>query len=63
VYVVDQSTGAFVSQFAVNTALNVGTVFQFPHNTIAFTWAHGHTYSFSVTSSLGNSVTFNAKAA
>jgi len=62
VYVADQSTGAFVSQFAINAVLNVGTVFELPHNTVSFTWAHGHTYSFTVTSSLGNSVVFAAKA-
>jgi len=62
VYVVDQTTGLYVNQFTVNTALNVGAVFQLPHNTISFSWAHGHTYSFTVTSNLGNSVTFNAKA-
>ena len=48
--------------FAVNTALNVGAVFQLPHNAISFAWAHGHTYSFTITTSLGNSVIYNAKA-
>jgi hypothetical protein len=63
VYVADQTTGLFVNQFAVNTALNAGTVFQLPHNAIAFTWVHGHTYSFTITSNLGNSVIYNARAA
>ena len=63
VYVVDQSTNTFVTQVAISTSLNVGTVVEIPHTTITFTPSHGHTYSFTVTSNLGNSVTFNAKAA
>jgi len=67
VYVVDQSTGAFVTQVALTPApgiaLNVGTVVDIPHTTVTFTPSHGHTYSFTVTSILGNSVTFDAKAA
>jgi len=62
VYVVDQSTGAFVGQFAISTALNVGTFVNVPHTTVTFTPAHGHTYSFTVTSNLGNSVIYSAKA-
>jgi flagellin-like protein len=63
VYIVDQSTNAFVSQVAVSTALNVGTVVDIPHTTVTFAPVHGHTYSFTVTSNLGNSVTFNSRAA
>ena len=63
VYVVDQSTGAFTTQVALNLPLNVGTSVYLSHNTLTFTWAHGHTYSYTVTSNLGNSVIFNAKAA
>ena len=62
VYVVDQSTNTFVTQVAISTALNVGTAVDIPHATVTFTPSHGHTYSFTVTSNLGNSVTFNAKA-
>ncbi len=63
VYVVDQSTGAFVNQFAISTALNVGTFVDITSSTVSFTPTHGHTYSFTVTTSLGNSVIYNAKAA
>jgi len=64
VYVVDQSTGAVVAQFALSpvTALNAGTVVDIPHTTLTFTPSHGQTYSFTVTSLLGNSVIFYARA-
>ncbi len=62
VYIVDQSTNTFVKQVAIGTALNAGTVVDIPHATLAFTPSHGHTYSFTVTSNLGNSVTFDAEA-
>lgn len=68
VYVVDQTTGAFVAQFPLTTAqgtLNAGTVLDISHSVVAFptsTLAHGQTYSFTVTSNLGNSVTFAAQA-
>ena len=63
VYVVDQSTNTFITQVAVSAVLNVGTVVDILHTTVTFTPSHGHTYSFTVTSFLGNSVTYNAKAA
>ena len=62
VYIVDQSNGAFISQIAISTVVNVGTFVNVPHTTLTFTPSHGHTYSFTVTSSLGNSVIFYAKA-
>ena len=65
VYIVDQSTNAFVSQVALTTAqgtLNAGTVLDIPHTLLTFTPSHGHAYSFTVTSNLGNSVIFYAKA-
>ncbi|MDA4115541.1 MAG: hypothetical protein OK442_03165 [Thaumarchaeota archaeon] len=68
VYIVDQTTGAFVAQFPLTTAqgtLDAGTVLDISHTILAFpssTLAHGHSYSFTVTSNLGNSVTFDAKA-
>jgi flagellin-like protein len=66
VYVVDQTTGTFVNQFALTPApgiaLNVGTYVDLTHTTVTFTPSHGHTYSFTVTSFLGNSVIYNAKA-
>jgi hypothetical protein len=58
VYVVDQTTGAVVGQFPISTALDVGTYVNIP---LSFTPSHGQTYSFTVTSSLGNSVTFDSK--
>jgi hypothetical protein len=59
--VVDQSTGAFVQQFPISTALNAGS---FASITLSFTssLAHGNTYSFTLTSNLGNSAVFYAKA-
>jgi uncharacterized membrane protein len=62
VYIVDQSSGVFVSQVTISTALNVGTFVNIPHATLTFTPTHSHTYSFTVTSSLGNSVIYYAKA-
>jgi glycerol uptake facilitator-like aquaporin len=67
VYIVDQSTGAFVGQFTVTspyTTLNVGTFVDIPHTllTAGSFPTHGHTYSFTVTSSLGNSVIYDAMA-
>jgi len=65
VYIVDQSTGAFVTQVPLTTAqgaLNAGTVLDIPNTVLTFTPSHGQAYSFTVTSNLGNSVTFNSKA-
>jgi flagellin-like protein len=62
VYIVDQTSGTFVSQFTISTAVNVGTFVDVPHATLIFTPAHGHAYSFTVTTSRGNSVIYNAKA-
>ena len=62
VYIADQSTNTFVAQFPMSTAVNTGSVVDISHTTLAFTPSHGHTYSFTVTSFLGNSVTFNAEA-
>ena len=64
VYVVDQSTGAFMGQFAINTALNVGvfTDIDLHAGPLTFAPTHGQTYSFTVTSILGNSVIFYARA-
>jgi flagellin-like protein len=63
VYIVDQSTGTFISQTGINQAVNVGTVFDVLHTTLTFTPSHGHSYSFTVSTSLGNSVIYNAVAA
>ena len=65
VYIVDQSTGAFVKQVPLTTAqgaLNAGTVLDIPNTLLSFTPAHGQAYSFTVTSIRGNSVTFDAEA-
>ena len=62
VYIMDSTSSTFVSQTTISTALNVGTVVDIPHATLTFTPSHGHTYSFTVTSSLGNSVIYNAGA-
>jgi flagellin-like protein len=65
VYIVDQTTGAFVKQVPLTTAqgtLDVGTVLDISNTILTFTPSHGQAYSFIVTSNLGNSVTFTAKA-
>jgi len=62
VYIVDQTSNTFVSQITISTTLNVGTFVDVPHTTLTFTPSHGHAYSFTVTSSRGNSVIYNAKA-
>ncbi len=61
VYLVNQTAGVFVKQVALSsTTVNVGN---FANIFVAFTPKHGFTYSFTVTSSLGNSVIYNAKTA
>ena len=65
VYIADQTTGAFVEQVELTTGegvLNVESVLAIPNTLLAFAPAHGQTYSFTVTSILGNSVTFDAEA-
>lgn len=65
VYVVDQSNGAFQGQFAIASgsgAVNVGSYLEITSTTVNFTPTHGHAYSFTVTSNLGNSVIFYAAA-
>lgn len=67
VYVVDQTGGTVVSRFVSGSlplAVNVGAFADVDlHQAAAsFTPEHGHTYSFKVTSSVGNSVTFYAEA-
>jgi hypothetical protein len=62
VYVVDQSTNTFVAQFPISQALAVGAMVDIPQTTVSFTPAHGNTYSFKVTTSLGNSATLDEKA-
>jgi flagellin-like protein len=65
VYIVDQSTGTFVKQVPLTTAqgtLNAGTVLEITTTLLSFTPSHGNTYSFTVTSNLGNSVIFDAEA-
>ncbi|MBI3023365.1 MAG: hypothetical protein HYY68_06510 [Thaumarchaeota archaeon] len=61
VYIVDQSSNTFVSQFTISTTVNVGTFVDIPNTTLTFTPSPGHTYSFTVASSRGNSVIYNAK--
>ena len=63
VYIVDQSTNSFVSQVPISISVNAGALVKIPYTTLTFTPLHGHTYSFTVTSSLGNSVTYHARAA
>src|SRR5712691_5205997 len=60
VYIVDQTSNTFISQTAISTAVNVGTFVDIALHT--FNPSHGHAYSFTVTTSRGNSVIYNAKA-
>jgi flagellin-like protein len=65
VYIVDQTTGTFVKQVPLTTAqgtLDAGTVLDISNTLLTFTPSHGQAYSFTVTSILGNSVTFDAEA-
>ncbi len=62
VYVTDLTSNAPVSQTAMSTLVNVGTFVEVPHAMLSFAYAHGHTYSFKLTSSLGNSVIYDAEA-
>lgn len=65
VYIVDQSTGTFVKQVPLTTTqgtLDAGTVLDISNTLLTFTPSHGQAYSFTVTSILGNSVTFVSKA-
>ncbi len=65
VYIVDQTTGTFVKQVPLTTAqgdVNVGNVLEIPSTVLSFTPNHGQAYSFTLTSILGNSVTFDSEA-
>jgi hypothetical protein len=62
VFIVDQSTNAFVVQVPISQTLSVGSLVDIPYTTLAFNPSRGNSYSFKVTSSLGNSVTFIGKA-
>ena len=62
VYVSDLTSGSFVSQTTVSTTVNVGTFTEIPHTTMTFSPTHGHEYSFTLVSSLGNSETYEAEA-
>ena len=62
VFVVDQTTGTLVGQFPISITLNVGTFVDIPSTTLSFSPSHGQTYSFTVTSALGNGMKLNAEA-
>ncbi len=62
VFVVDQSTSTFVAQVPISDSLGAGGLVDIPHATLAFAPLHGHTYSFTVTSSSGNSVVYVGRA-
>ncbi len=61
VYVMDTTSDAFVSQTTISTTMNVGTFVEITPSNSAFTPTVGHTYSFTVTSSRGNSVVYKAE--
>ena len=62
VYITDLTSNTFVLQSTIHTTVGVGTFGEIPPTTLSFAPSHGHTYSFTVTSSLGNSVTYDAEA-
>jgi flagellin-like protein len=62
VYVTDLTSGQLVSQVALNTEVSVGDFVEIPHGAIDFAYSHGHVYSFTVTTSLGNSALYDKEA-
>lgn len=62
VFVVDQSTKTFVAQYPTSMAVGPGGLAEIPYTSLSFSPARGNTYSFKVTSSLGNSAALNAEA-
>jgi len=62
VYINDLTTDTLVSQATISVMVNVGSFAEIPHNSIAFVPSHGHTYSFTVTSAVGDSVIYEAEA-
>jgi hypothetical protein len=51
-----------VSQVTISDTVNVESFVDIPHATLAFTPVLYQTYSFTVTSSLGNSVVYSVEA-
>jgi flagellin-like protein len=62
VYVADLTTNTLVAQSTISITVDVGTFAEITHDAIPFVPSHGHTYSFTVTSSLGNSVIYREEA-
>jgi flagellin-like protein len=62
VYITDLTSNAFVSQTTISVTADVGTYVEIVPTSSAFAPSSGHTYSFKVTSSLGNSVVYNEEA-
>jgi len=62
VYINDLTTDTLVSQATISVTVNVGTFAEILHNSVAFAPSHGHTYSFTVTSAVGDSVIYKAEA-
>jgi flagellin-like protein len=62
VYVTDLDSGSLVSQTSISTTVNVGTFAEIPSSSLSFTPTHGHAYSFTVTSLLGNGVVYTKEA-
>jgi len=63
VYIMDLTSSTFVSQTTISDTVDVGTFSEISHATLSFTFSHGHAYSITVTSSLGNGVVYSAEAA
>jgi flagellin-like protein len=61
VYISDLTSNTFVSRTTLSTTLNARTFVDIPNTTLTFTPSHGHTYSFTVTSSLGSSKIYSLK--
>ncbi len=63
VYITDTTSDTFVSETTMSpTTVDVGTFAEISHSVLTFTPVAEQTYSFTVTSSLGNSVVYDMEA-
>lgn len=62
VYVNDLTANSVVASSTISLTIDVGTYGEITHNSVAFVPSHGHEYSFTVTSSLGNSAIYEEEA-
>jgi hypothetical protein len=62
IYLTDLTSGTPVLQTTLSTAVNVGSFAEIPHATLSFTPVEYHTYSFTVSSSMGDSAVYTLEA-